>query len=50
VADSRLNLGIKAALFHRRGIPGLYISHDMFHASPWLAPKNSLNLKVLRNP
>jgi hypothetical protein len=34
VPDSRLNLGVKAALLARRGILALWIFHDLFHASP----------------
>jgi hypothetical protein len=37
VADSRLNLGVQAALLARcRILAGLrlYIFHDLFHASP----------------
>jgi hypothetical protein len=34
VPDSRLNLGVEAALLARRGILALWIFHDLFHASP----------------
>jgi hypothetical protein len=34
VADSRLDFSIEPALFARRGAFGLYIFHDLIHASP----------------
>jgi DNA-directed RNA polymerase specialized sigma24 family protein len=50
VADSRLNFSIEPALLAWRGIPGLYIFHDLIHASPRVKSLKLQELCFIQKP